>query len=33
MIGGVTRQGGLPGLPDQVTRRGQILPYKRFKVG
>ena len=29
MIGGVTRQGGLPGPPD----RGQILPRKRFKVG
>ena len=37
MIGGVTHQGVLPGLPDRVTlsdlSRGQIMPCKRFKVG
>ena len=35
MIGGVTRQGGKPGLakPGNPLNRGKILPCKRFKVG
>ena len=34
MIDGVSRRGGLAGLPDRVilSTAGQILPRKRFKV-
>ena len=34
MIGGVTRLGGLPGLPGGVSiSQGDNFPYKRLKVG